>query len=78
MEAVDAGLRRYLLSVYNHVAAGLILTGVVAYGGAASGLYQRIFGTPLYWSVLFAPLALVLFLGYRVEKMSVTAARITF
>ena len=76
--AVDAGLRRYLLNVYNHMAGGLVLTGGVAYAAAASGLYQRILGTPLFWIVLFAPLALVLFLGFRVEKMSMGAARLTF
>lgn len=77
-KAVDPGLRRFLIGVYNQMAGGLALTGAVAYVAAASGVYQRIVGTPLYWIVLFAPLVLVLFLSFRVEKMSVAAARVTF
>lgn len=76
--AVDTGLRRYLLNVYNYMAGGLVLTGGVAYAAAASGLYRYIFGTPLYWIVLLAPLALVMLLAFRVEKMSLAAARLTF
>lgn len=76
--AVAGGLRAYLLNVYNYMAAGLALTGTVAYYGAASGLYASIVGTPLFWIVLFAPLALVLFLGFRIERISLGAAQISF
>lgn len=76
--AVDTGLRHYLLNVYNYMAGGLVLTGGVAYAAASSGLYRYIFGTPLYWVVLLAPLALVMLLAFRVEKMSLASARLTF
>lgn len=76
--AVDVGLRQYMLRVYNYMAGGLALTGVVAYGAAAGGLYQAILGTPLYWIVLLAPLVLVMLLGFRIEKMSLGAAQLTF
>ena len=76
--AIDAGLRQYMLRVYNYMAGGLVLTGAVAYAAAAGGLYQAIFGTPLYWVVLFAPLALVLLLSFRIERMSLGAAQLTF
>jgi FtsH-binding integral membrane protein len=76
--AVDVGLRQYMLRVYNYMAGGLALTGVVAYGAAASGLYQAIFGTPLYWVVLLAPLALVMLLSFRIERMSLGVAQLTF
>ena len=76
--AVAGGLRAYLLNVYNYMAAGLALTGTVAYYGAASGLYASIVGTPFFWIVLFAPLALVLFLGFRIERISLGAAQISF
>ena len=76
--AIDAGLRKYLLSVYNYMAGGLVLTGAVAYAAAAGGLYQAVFGTPLYWVVLLAPLALVFLLSFRIEKMSLGAAQVTF
>lgn len=76
--SLDTGLRRYLLNVFNYMAGGLLLTGGVAYAAAAGGLYRVIFGTPLYWIVLLAPLVLVMLLAFRVEKMSLAAARLTF
>lgn len=75
---VDLGLRQYMLRVYNYMAGGLALTGAVAYGAAAGGLYQAIVGTPLYWVVLLAPLALVMLLSFRIERMSLGAAQLTF
>lgn len=75
---VSSGLRAYLLKVYNYMAAGLVLTGAVAYYGAAGGFYASIVGTPLFWIVLFAPLALVFFLGFRIERISLGAAQISF
>ncbi len=75
---VSTGLRAYLLQVYNYMAAGLILTGAVAYYGAVSGFYASIVGTPLFWIILFSPLALVLFLGFRIERISLPAAQISF
>jgi FtsH-binding integral membrane protein len=76
--AYDAGLRQYMLSVYNYMAAGLALTGLVAYAAVATGFYQRIAGTPLIWVVLLAPIAAVLFLSFRINRMSVAAAQAAF
>ncbi len=76
--AIDAGLRAYMLGVYNYMAGGLLLTGVVAYGAAASGLYQAIAGTAFIWIVLLAPLALVMLLSFRIERMSLGTAQLTF
>jgi FtsH-binding integral membrane protein len=75
---VDAGLRQYMLRVYNFMSAGLAVTGLVAYLGVASGFYQLIAGTPLLWVVMLAPLGAVLFLSFRIERMSVGAAQATF
>jgi FtsH-binding integral membrane protein len=74
----DLGLRRYMLRVYNYMAGGLALTGVIAYVGAMSGLYASMAGTPLFWVVLLAPLALVMFLSFRIESISLGAAQISF
>jgi uncharacterized protein len=74
----SAGLRRYLAQVYNYMAGGLVVTGVTAYVGASSGFYASLVGTPWYWAVLFAPLVLVLVFGYRMERMSVAAAQLTY
>lgn len=75
---IDAGLRRYLLGVYNYMAGGLALTGLIAYAAAVTGLYQALAGTPILWVVVFAPLALVFFLSFRIEKMSLGAAQASF
>jgi uncharacterized protein len=75
---VDLGLRRYMLQVYNFMAAGLGVTGLVAYAAAATGFYQQIAGTPLIWLVMLAPLGAVLFLSFRIERLSAGAAQATF
>jgi len=77
-EAIDLGLRRYMLRVYNFMAGGLGLTGLVAYAAVASGFYQQIAGTPLIWVVMLAPLAVVLLLSFRIERMSAGAAQASF
>ena len=53
---IDVGLRQYMLRVYNYMASGLALTGIVAYLAAASGFYAQLVHTPpLLWIVLLAP-----------------------
>ena len=76
--AIDVGLRTYMLRVYNYMAGGLALTGAVAYVGAVSGFYTSIAGTPVLWIVLLAPLAMVFFLSFRIQTMSLTAAQLSF
>jgi FtsH-binding integral membrane protein len=76
--AIDAGLRRYMLSVYNYMAAGLTLTGLVAYAAVATGFYQQIAATPLIWVVMLAPLAAVLFLSVRIDRMAIGTAQAVF
>lgn len=76
---IDVGLRQFLLSIYNYMASGLALTGLVAYGAAESGLYASLVQTPiLFWGVILAPLALVFFLSFRIETMSLGAAQASF
>ena len=79
----DEGLRTYMLRVYNLMALGLGITGVAAYGTyalAASNpaFAQLIYMSPLKWVIMLAPLAMVFFLSFRIEKMSVAAAQTTF
>ena len=76
--ALDPALRAYMLRVYNYMAGGLVLTGTVAYLGAASGFYASVIGTPVFWIVLFAPLGLVFFLSFRIQTMSLGAAQFSF
>lgn len=76
---IDEGLRQYMLRVYNYMASGLALTGIVAFMVAQNeALLQVIYGTPLKWVVFLAPLGLVLLLGARINKMSATAVQAIF
>jgi len=75
---IDLGLRQHMMRVYNFMAAGLAVTGVVAYAAIATGFYQQIAGTPLIWLVMLAPLGAVLFLNFRIERLSVGAAQAIF
>lgn len=76
--AIDAGLRAHMLRVYNFMAGGLVVTGLVAYGSVASGFYQSIAGTPLIWIVMLAPLAFVFVLTFGIDRMRAGTAAIVF
>ncbi|OHD08442.1 Bax inhibitor-1/YccA family protein [Sphingopyxis sp. RIFCSPHIGHO2_12_FULL_65_19] len=77
-QAVDAGLRSYMLSVYNYMASGVLLTGIVALLAFQSGFTASMVGTPLMWVVMLAPLAFVLVLSFGINKLSTTAAQALF
>ncbi|MET4045682.1 Bax inhibitor-1/YccA family protein [Bradyrhizobium sp. RT6a] len=75
--AVDAGLRSYMLRIYNYMAAGVGLTAVVAwltYQLTSPALLQ----SPLMWVFILAPLGLVFFIGSRINTLSVSIARLLF
>jgi FtsH-binding integral membrane protein len=82
--ARDAGLRSYMLSVYNYMASGVLLTGIVALGIANSSLINLIVNpatgqaTPLFWVALFAPLAVVLALSFGISRISAGTAQALF
>jgi FtsH-binding integral membrane protein len=84
--AVDEGLRSYMLGVYNYMAAGVALTGIVAYltyamavqDGQLTSFGQTLYTSPLRWVVMLAPLGFVFFLGFRIQQMSVGAAQAAF
>ena len=65
--AVDAGLRAHMIRVYNYMAGGVALTGVVAYF-TNQFFGQALYGSPLMYVLIFAPLALVFFLSFRIDK----------
>ncbi|MBO9195657.1 Bax inhibitor-1/YccA family protein [Rhizobium sp. 16-449-1b] len=83
---IDQGLRSYMLKVYNLMAIGLAITGLAAYfaftfavsNGQLTAFGAAIYTSPLKWVVIFAPLALVFFLSFRINSMSVSAAQTTF
>ena len=72
------GLQDYMRAIYNTMAGGLAVTGVVAWLAYSQGLYQKIAGTPLMWVALLAPLAMVMFLSLRIQKMSLATAQFTY
>src|SRR5437016_3402503 len=72
---IDVGLRDYMLRIYNYMASGLALTGIVAYVFAQSGLYQQLAQTPLIWLVMLAPLGLVMWLSYGIQRMQASTAQ---
>ena len=78
--AVDAGLRSYMLSVYNYMASGVLLTGIVALLFARSGAAEAILFGPgiLKWVIMLSPLAFVLVLSFGIERLSTGAAQALF
>lgn len=77
--ARDEGLRKYMLGIYRNMGIGLAITGAVALGVASTpALVSLIFGTPLKWVAMFAPLAFVMFFSFRVDRMTTATARTAF
>ena len=68
--ARDVGLRSYMLSVYNYMASGVLLTGIVAMLFASSGLAEQVLNTPLRWLIMLAPLGFVMAMSFGLHKMS--------
>ena len=76
---IDVGLREYMLRVYNYMAIGLAITGLVAFSAAQSiDLMQAIHGTGLRWVVMLAPLGFVLFISARIHAMKASTAQTVF
>ncbi len=80
---VDAGLRSYMLQVYNYMTLGLGVTGVVAFFFnrwvmSSPQLIETFYVGPLFWVIALAPLALVLVLSFGVSRLSLGAAQAAF
>ncbi|MFA6122434.1 Bax inhibitor-1/YccA family protein [Sphingomonas sp.] len=68
-----------MLGIYRNMGIGLALTGLVAMGVASTpALVALIFGTPLKWVAMFAPLAFVMFFSFRIDRMTTSGARTAF
>ncbi|HEY2245794.1 MAG TPA: Bax inhibitor-1/YccA family protein [Xanthobacteraceae bacterium] len=88
--AVDAGLRAYMIRVYNYMASGVALTGVVAWltfsaavvetsaGLQLTAFGQAIFQSPLLWVLVLAPLGLVFVLSFSINRLQPTTALMLF
>ncbi len=90
--AIDAGLRDYMLKVYNYMASGLALTGLVAYmlfqatavtgptGDIVglTGLGNTLYNGPMMWIVALAPLGVVMYMSFGIRSMSASRAQTMF
>jgi FtsH-binding integral membrane protein len=90
--AIDQGLRAYMLRVYNTMAAGVALTGVIAWltfqaavvtneAGGITGLTafgQSIFSGPAIIILVLAQLGLVFFISFRIQRLQVGTALALF
>jgi hypothetical protein len=90
--AIDAGLRAYMIRVYNYMAAGVALTGVVAWltfnaavvtdaAGRITGLTsfgQAIFSGPLTIVLFLGTLGIVFFMSFRINRLQASTALILF
>jgi FtsH-binding integral membrane protein len=74
----DEGLRRHMLGIYKNMGIGLLLTALVALGVANTPLAAIIFGTPLKWVAMFAPLAFIFFFQFRIDRMTTAGAQTAF
>jgi len=89
---VDQGLRAHLIRVYNYMAGGVALTGAVAWFTFQSAVVtdatgkivaltpfgQTLFGSPLMWLFVLAPLGLVFLLSFRIGHLQVRTAKTLF
>ena len=86
--AIDAGLRAYMIRVYNYMTAGVALTGLVAWFAFNAAVTQTgagleltsfaIFGSPLMWVLVLAPLGLVMLLSFGINRLSAGTALTLF
>ncbi len=66
----DVGLRNYMLSVYNRMTAGILITAFVAwFVGSSPALLGIFLGGPQAYIIMFAPLLIVWF-GFNPASMS--------
>jgi uncharacterized protein len=82
-DAYDAGLRSYMLSVYNYMLSGVLLTGILALAFGKVDALQRLLFTVqetsrglsigpslLGWVVMLSPLAIVFAISFGMNRMS--------
>jgi FtsH-binding integral membrane protein len=89
---IDAGLRAYMIRIYNYMAAGVALTGVVSWltfnaaavtdvNGRLTGLTsfgQTIYSGPLTIVLFLGTLGIVFFLSFRINKLQASTAMMLF
>lgn len=76
----DAGLRRYMLSIYNYMGSGVLLTGIVALLFVQSGWAQSVMFGPgiLKWLIMLSPLAFVMVMSFGLNRLSLPSLQACF
>jgi FtsH-binding integral membrane protein len=74
----DAGLRRHMLSIYNYMASGVLLSGIVALLMFTTGTAQAMFFSPLRWLVALSPLAIVFAMSFGANRMQTGTLKALF
>jgi FtsH-binding integral membrane protein len=82
-EGIDEGLRAFMLGIYNNMALGLAITAIAAlatnYMATTNpAVALALYGSPLKWVIMFAPLAFVFGLSASVNRMQPATARLVF
>jgi FtsH-binding integral membrane protein len=76
---IDEGLRAHMNKVYGLMSVAMLITGGVAYiVGTNEQLLMTIFGSPLKWLVMFAPLIVVFAFSAMINRLSAAAAQGVF
>jgi len=76
ISAIDEGLRSFMLRVYNYMALGIGLTGVIAYFIISNGMIKTL--APYSLLFMLAPFGVVMFLSIRLDKMESATAQMLF
>jgi len=70
-QTIDQGLRNFLMNMYNHTAAGLMVSGIVAWLTYSTGLLYSM--GALVWLFVFAPLGMILYYSFAGQNWSLSA-----
>ena len=77
--AIDEGLKAHMSKIYGLMSIAMVITGGVAFVvGTNEAMLAAIFGTPLRWVVMFAPLVVVFAMGAMINRLSAGAAQLVF
>jgi len=77
--AVDAGLRAFMLGIYNKMAIGLALTAAIAwFVGTTPAIMAAIFSGPQAYLVMFGPLAILLISSFTMRNPSPVGANLVY
>lgn len=75
---IDAGLQRYMQTIYNRMAMGVLVTALTAWGvSSVPDLMYMLLGTPVKYLIIFGPLA-ILWFGFNPATMSANKLMVSF